>query len=143
MELEASREHWSFTQLCKAFSTFIHVFRAKLFSTTVQICESVRQFDCLTVSQGMFDGDECLGTGSQSASVKLFFSSTRLKLIGFGVKHWKYGTHTYRLSLFFHPPNRIELPFPSKSSIYWRISRKFPIREWLVGEINGLVAPEA
>ena len=46
----------------------------------------------VVVSQERFDGDECSGTGSQSVSVKPFFSSTRLKLIGFGVKHWKYGT---------------------------------------------------
>ena len=64
----------------------------------------------LTVSQEMFDGDECLGTGSQSASVTLFFCSTRLKLIGFGVKHWKYGTHIGWLLFFQIRMNFISSP---------------------------------
>ena len=112
----------SFTELCKALSMFCK-FLCKTcldnfcevatvskhqsvlyncFSKDVLCVNLLNSFTvslvhCLPVSQEIFDGDECPGTGSQSASVKLFFDSTRLKLIGFGVKHWKNGTHIGRV----------------------------------------------
>ena len=155
MELEASREHWSFTQLwtnflCKTcLDNFYKFVKLQLFCPAIcttqlflkrclmwesaqqfhcLMCKTAQQFYCFTVSQEMFDGDECSGTGSQSASVELFFDSTRLKLIGFGVKHWNLG-HILVESFFIL---QIRLNFLASGNwvfaYFWKI-----LRLWMVG----------